>query len=54
MLLDMSELRRLKERIQQLQAEKNEHRELHSQARQQLVRLTYDHKDTGTEIVGKI
>lgn len=54
LLLHMTELRRLQERIKQLRVEKNEHRDLHCQDRQQLVRLTYDHKDMGTKIQGKI
>ncbi|XP_045922375.1 cilia- and flagella-associated protein 44 isoform X1 [Micropterus dolomieu] len=50
LVLDRTELSRLQERIKQLQAEKNEQRDLYYQARQQHVRLIHDRKDMDSKI----
>ncbi|XP_071321915.1 cilia- and flagella-associated protein 44 [Trachinotus anak] len=50
LVLDRTELNRLQERIKQLQVEKNQQRDLYSQARQQHVRLIHDRKDIKTMI----
>lgn len=53
LLLNRTELRRLQERIKELQVENNEQRDLRSEARQQQVRLIHELKDMDATVQGK-
>lgn len=54
LLLNRTELRRLQERIKELQVENIEQRDLRSEARQQQVRLIHELKDMDADIQRKI
>ncbi|XP_041816587.1 cilia- and flagella-associated protein 44 [Chelmon rostratus] len=50
LVVDKTELRRLQERIKQLEVEKSQQRDLYRQSRQQHARLIHDRKDMGAKI----
>lgn len=53
LVLDRTELSRLRERIKQLKVEKGQQRELYFQARQQHIRLIHERKDMDAKIQSK-
>lgn len=53
LVLDMTELNRLQQRIKQLQVEKSQQRDLYCEARNHHVRLLLDRKDMDVNIQSK-